>query len=104
MARRIRTVESDPAGPPTDADLHRRLTNLYRGATAYLMLDRDDPRYETEKAAAQAFADADDERRPLAERVHAREALLGQMGPLDRALRHVASMEAARARWGERGR
>lgn len=82
----------------TDAGLERRLTDLYRGASAALMLKPGDSHYDTEKAAAETIASSDDERRPLAERVQARETLLASMGRLDQAKRHVKSAQAGRTR------
>lgn len=100
--RRRRPDPSKAVSPVvTDAELERRLRNLWRGAQCYLLLDPHHDRYAEEKAAAEAIAHADDERRPLTARVQAREALLDQMGRLDRALRHTRSMEAAGARWRE---
>jgi hypothetical protein len=82
-----------------DKALERRLRNLLRGATAWGLLDDDDPRASAESAAREAIADGDDERLDLPTRVAAREDLLAEMGRLDRAVRHVAHMERVREQW-----
>jgi hypothetical protein len=99
MARRMRV--SIETADMDDKELRRRLTNLSRGATAHLAMDPPSgPAYETELAAAETIAAADDEHAALPDRVAAREDLLASMGRLDRALRHCRAMDAARERWG----
>lgn len=96
MARRRRSVVE--AAQQDDLALQRRLTNLIRGATCCMSMENGSAAYGVERAAFDSIAAADDPRRSLANRVAAREELLGRMGRLDQALRHVAAMERSKAR------
>lgn len=98
MARRSRPIEDDRV-VQDGAELERRLRNLLRGASPYLVLEPAHSTYATAKAAHAAIADADNPALPLGERVRGREALLSSMGRLDRALHHCAAMDRRREGW-----
>lgn len=91
MARRKRSAAEVKSRD--ERALHWRHTNLLRGATSAMTGGG-----AVEESASEVIASADDPRLSMTARVEAREELLASMGRLDRALRHVAAMEAAQGR------
>lgn len=87
--------------------LEWKLHHLYHGAVRepreYTRTAGGDRLRSEADALGVTLAQADDDRKALGERLSAREALLGEMGLLDRAERHVQHMLRARKQWARPG-